>query len=226
MKRVLDLGCGFGFMTEFIAKRVAHDAEMTGVDVFPANEKPYLDAVRSAGRRGRFICAALEQSLDWPDRFFDLVVASYSLYYFRRLLPEIARVLAPSGLFFASAHSTRSCLDMLDSLGLSPAATDLTLLALGFSAENAGDQLREHFEQTVRIDYHNTLLFDGSPEGEADWLAFVRFKLPLLVPACQQESDAAADAVIEKARALLAREGTIILDKSDAGFRCSGARCR
>ena len=137
-RAVLDLGCGFGFMTEVVARRVAPDAEIVGVDACEANEKPYLDRVHATGRRARFVCRKIERRLDWPDGAFDLVVASYSLYFFPGVIPEIARVLRPNGLFLAVTHTENSCRDLLHAAGLrEPGAHGLGVIG-GFSADNAG----------------------------------------------------------------------------------------
>jgi len=66
-KSILDLGCGFGFMEESLATRVAPDARFVGVDAWPANERPFLEKVTANGRTGRFVCMRLAPELPWPE---------------------------------------------------------------------------------------------------------------------------------------------------------------
>ena len=50
---ILDLGCGFGFMTGAVAGRVAPQAQIVGVDACSANEQPYLELLAGTSRAGR-----------------------------------------------------------------------------------------------------------------------------------------------------------------------------
>ena len=67
-------------------------------------------------------------------------------------------------------------------------------------------------------------MFDAE-QGEEDWLAYIRFKLPLLLPQGQTAQGSAATKLVDTARAILASKRRLVLDKSDTGFRCRGPRC-
>jgi ubiquinone/menaquinone biosynthesis C-methylase UbiE len=221
-RTVLDLGCGFGFMTETLAGRVAPDALIVGVDVCAANETPYLERVSSTGRTGRFIHRCIDRQLSWPDASFDLVVASYALYFFPDALPETARVLTPQGLFLTVTHTESSCRDLLRAIGLGDADSRLLALVRRFSAESAGPQLERWFGEVARLDYRNSLTFDAAHED--DLLTYLRFKLPLLL------RDVAPGAELPEpfARAVqasLSRQGRVTLEKNDTAFRCTRPRC-
>ena len=56
-RAVLDLGCGFGFMTEVVARRVAPDAEIVGVD---ACERP--DTSSRSGRNESVVAGSFPGS--------------------------------------------------------------------------------------------------------------------------------------------------------------------
>jgi len=222
VKEVLDLGCGFGFTTQALAPRLAPDAAIVGVDACARNEAPFLETVSRSARRARFVHRRLEKRLDWPDRSFDLVVASYALYFFPQLLPEMARVLRPDGLLLAVTHTEASCRDLLRAAGLVLKRSPLLGVIQRFSAENADQLLRPHFGAIERVDYVNQLVFQADEFD--DFLTYLRFKLPLLLPDSEPGGELPrplADAI----RKALAGRAAISFQKDDAAFRCRGPRC-
>lgn len=93
--RVLDLGCGAGFLSNFLAAR-GH--EVTGLDL--STENLVVARARDATRSAHYVQGdAL--SLPFPDGRFDVVCAMDLLEHVEdpaQLLGEAARVLAPGGL--------------------------------------------------------------------------------------------------------------------------------
>src|SRR5512139_2946800 len=108
VRDTLDLGCGFGFMSGKIVEKVGPGAHFIGVDACGENQETFLRTVETAGGRAEFRCMDLPSDLPWRNESFDLVVASYSLYFFVDLLPEIVRVLRRNGLFLTITHSEHS----------------------------------------------------------------------------------------------------------------------
>jgi ubiquinone biosynthesis O-methyltransferase len=98
-KRVLDIGCGGGFLTEEIAK---YGFETTGLDP----SAPSLVTARSHARTQNLQIEYLEgvgEALLFPDNHFDIVFCLDVLEHvsdFRKVISEVSRVLAPGGLFF------------------------------------------------------------------------------------------------------------------------------
>lgn len=94
-KRVLDLGCRDGALTESYAS----GNDVVGVDA----DK---EALAEAARRGiETHWADLDQPLQFGEESFDVVVAGELLEHLRdphRLVAEIRRVLRPGGTFVAS----------------------------------------------------------------------------------------------------------------------------
>jgi SAM-dependent methyltransferase len=221
MHRVLDVGCGFGFMAEAVAARLAPDAEIVGVDACAANEDAFLLRVRAHGIRAQFIRRQLERQLDWPDATFDLVLASYALYFFPAVLAELPRVMKPHGLLLAVTHTESSCAALLNAVGLPADREGLMPIIRAFSVENAERQLRPLFREVQRVDYTNTLVFDHT--HVEDLLAHVRFKLPLLLPAAPPRE--LPPQLAATVRAALAPGGQVRIEKNDAAFRCRGPRC-
>ncbi len=222
VRKILDLGCGFGFMAGPLAARVAEDARFIGVDAWAANEASFLQKIADHGRSGIFECKCIETELPWPDGSFDLVVCSYSLYFFVDIIPEIARVLTPDGLFLAITHSEAKVVDGLPDAGLGHVASGLLALIQRFSAENGRDCLSRSFGEIVRIDYANSLRF--AREHEDELMTYLRFKLPFLVPGSTPEDDLPAD-LLRFVETLMSQNGEVIVDKSDAAFRCRRPQC-
>lgn len=221
-RAVLDLGCGFGFMTEATARRVAGDAHVVGVDVCPANEAPFLARVAATGRRARFVLHRIERRLDWPDASFDLILAAYTLYFFPDVLGDLARVLAPRGTFLAVTHTEASCRDLAGLLGLPTCEAPLVSTVGAFSAEGGMDLLAPWFEDVVRVEYRNALVFDAA--HQEDFLTYLRFKLWQAAPPDALAGELAE--VLGRAAETLACRGQVVVDKNDVAFRCTRPRCR
>jgi SAM-dependent methyltransferase len=100
--RVLDAGCGGGYLSRILAKQGAH---VTGVDLSP---KLLAEAKAQETRAPlgiRFLRRDLARLTSIADESFDLVVANVVLQDVRRLdeaVNEIARVLKPRGRFLFS----------------------------------------------------------------------------------------------------------------------------
>ncbi|MGD2111080.1 MAG: class I SAM-dependent methyltransferase [Phycisphaerae bacterium] len=221
IKRVLDLGCGFGFIEEVLADRVAPDAVFVGVDALKSNEPAFRGKVTRSGHRGGFVCRELDARLPWPTDRFDLVVCCYALYFFVEIIPEVARVLAPDGVFLAITHYEKSIAGQLPAAGFEDAASRLLDLTRRFSAENGRDLLGPHFGEINRIDYENSLQFTADDVEEL--LRFLRFKLPFLVPDAKPGDDL-PDSIARFAQVVMRRTGGLTVEKNDAIFQCRRPR--
>ena len=84
---VLDVGCGYGFFIEKLGGRLHKDAMILGIDaVDRENRAAFLETVEELGYRGEFIHARADCIGEMSDSCFDLVIASYSLYYFPHII--------------------------------------------------------------------------------------------------------------------------------------------
>ncbi len=96
-QRVLDVGCGTGYLLRMLARRCPDASELSGIDAAPA-------MIATAGKaaddqRLRFTVGTAER-LPYPDDAFDLVVSTTSFDHWadqRAGLSECARVLTPGG---------------------------------------------------------------------------------------------------------------------------------
>ena len=95
--RVLDLGCGAGLLANYLAERGHH---VIGLDTTLEN----LAVARDHDRTGRVIYECGDAcAIPHPDASFDVVCAMDLLEHVedpQRLVAEVGRVLAPSGVFF------------------------------------------------------------------------------------------------------------------------------
>ena len=96
-KRVLDVGCGTGYLLGRLAARAPQAQVLAGIDAAPA----MIEVARAAAAddRLRFVAGRAER-LPWPAASFDLVVSTTSFDHWadqRAGLAQCARVLAPGG---------------------------------------------------------------------------------------------------------------------------------
>jgi len=142
--RVLEVGCGWGELAEWIARETR--AEVVAVDLSPR-------MVELARDRGIDASVADVQALPFEDGTFDLVVAAWMLYHVPDLdrgLAEIARVLRPGGTFVASTNSRFHLHELRELVGSGPST-------LKFSREDGEEHLRPHFATIDRIDVDGVL---------------------------------------------------------------------
>jgi ubiquinone/menaquinone biosynthesis C-methylase UbiE len=96
-RRVLDVGCGTGYLLRLLAERYPQATELAGIDAAPSMIETAEQAADD--RRMRFTVGVAEQ-LPFPDGAFDLVVSTTSFDHWtdqQAGLGECARVLARGG---------------------------------------------------------------------------------------------------------------------------------
>jgi arsenite methyltransferase len=100
-QRVLDLGCGVGWASRIMARMVAPEGQVVGIDI----SDEMISRARAASREVdnvMFVWGSAQQ-LPWQENFFDRVLSVESFYYYadqERALAELFRVTAPKGTLY------------------------------------------------------------------------------------------------------------------------------
>lgn len=94
-ERCVDLGCGTGWATRWLAERVQPGGEVIGVDAAPR----MLDIARQTGGLGTRYLHGRLLDLPLPDASVDAVFSMEALYYvdIQSALHEAARITRPGG---------------------------------------------------------------------------------------------------------------------------------
>ncbi len=101
-KRVLDLGCGYGWHCRYAIEQGAGSA--IGIDI----SMKMLEEARRKTRSDsiKYLCLPIEE-MDFPDACFEIVISSLAFHYIENLeevINKVYRVLTPGGNFVFSAE--------------------------------------------------------------------------------------------------------------------------
>lgn len=100
--RVLEVGCGAGWMWAEASARLPHDLDLTLTDLSPGMVAEAVERVGSLGRYHRTVGRVADvQSLPFRASSFDVVVANYVLHHVpdtHAAVEEMARVVRPGGV--------------------------------------------------------------------------------------------------------------------------------
>ena len=152
-RRVLEVGCGWGELAEWIARE-------TGADVVATDLSPRM--VELARARGLDAIHADVQALPFADDVFDVAIAAWMLYHvpdLDRAVAELARVLRPGGRLVAVTNSRFHLMELRELVGSGPST-------LSFARETGDELLARHFETVRREDIDGRLEFASRAEVE------------------------------------------------------------
>jgi ubiquinone/menaquinone biosynthesis C-methylase UbiE len=228
--KVLDLGCGYGLFVERLKDRLPPDAYITGMDMVESNRQAFLRTLESINCAGKFIKGGADMIHDLQDESFDLIIASYSLYFFPYLIGEIARILKDNGIFIAITHSKFSLREITDLIHLSmkkiglepPDKIAIAELFHAFSLEDGMSLLTPFFTQVDILLYPNTMLFPL--ENINDCINYLTIKSHLLFKDIAERRPERIDDVqshfFQSVHRLAHEQGGFTITKDDAIFRC------
>jgi SAM-dependent methyltransferase len=230
VKHILELGCGYGAFTKKLSGRLNQDAEITGIDMVSENGPHFFATVIAMGYKCSFIHGHADLIKQMPSDSVDLVIASYSLYFFPHLIREISRILNPKGVFIAITHSRYSLQEVLHfipsslmKMGLARLAkTRLARLFGAFCMENGQSQLAPYFNKIEVIVYENRLMFNG--ENLKDCLDYLEKKDSLLFKDIEEKYPEQRKEIqlhfYKELCQYVEEKGVLSITKDDAIFRC------
>jgi len=229
-RSILDLGCGYGLFIERLKGRIPTEAMVTGLDVLESNRPAFLHTLEASGFKGTFIKGGADLIRTIAAASFDLIIASYSLYFFPHLIADIARVLKNDGIFITITHSRFSLKEITDLIPLSMAETGIdpppqiaiTSLLNSFALENGRPLLQRHFRTVDAIRYPNTMVFPASAIN--DCIHYLTHKRHLLFKEVADNNPEKMDDVqtrfYQRIHHLAHSRGSFTITKDDAVFRC------
>lgn len=225
-RNMLDVGCGFGFFTLALKGRIKKGSAILGIDRFTNYRKPYLDNCKRAGLEGHFDGSGIKALFSLPSDAFDLVLCSYGLYFFPEIIPEIARILKPSGTFVIITHSDDHMQELITFIKTIYATLNLSVPGLlpceelisVFDNRNGMSLLARKFNRTEEKQYHSSLIFD--PGHFDDLKTYLRFKRPFFIPDKHETGNRVFNEVIRRLHERMILEKVCHIKKNDTIFIC------
>ena len=144
--RVLEVGCGWGELAQWIADEVG--AAVVAIDLSPH----MVELARASGVAAE---VADVQGLPFADGSFDVAVAAWMLYHVPdrdQAVSELARVLCPGGRLVAATNSVSHLHELRELVGSGRST-------ISFSRETGADLLERHFARVERRDIDGQLEF-------------------------------------------------------------------
>ena len=109
VKRVLDLGCGSGRHTVYLARK---GFQVHGIDIAKEGIKITKEWLKKEKLRANFKVGSIYKKLLYRDNFFDAVISTNTIHHakikdIRKAIQEIERVLKPKGLIFITVRKRK-----------------------------------------------------------------------------------------------------------------------
>ena len=194
--RVLEVGCGPGWLWRKNWGRVPPDWRITVTDFSPGMVREAKCRLSERGLRATH-CVTDAQALPFDSDSFHLVFANHMLYHvpdLQRALAEFRRVLKRDGVLHTATNG-RAHLREIDVLldRVRPGTRWRTQAALGFALDDADADLARHFGQVEKLEYHDELRVTR-PGPLLDFIASVME----VTPSLRHDLEAAIDKEIEQ----------------------------
>ena len=109
VKRVLDLGCGAGRHTVYLAQQ---GFDTSGIDISGEGIKKAKQRLAERGLAANFTVGSMTEKLPYKDNFFDAMISTRTIHHakieiIRKIIKDIERVLKPHGLIFITVPKKR-----------------------------------------------------------------------------------------------------------------------
>lgn len=226
-KNILDLGCAFGFFTGALKGKVHPEARVTGIDRCKQCEEAFMQSCREAEIKGSFSSSGISLIRQIEENSVDLVLSSYSLYFFPEVISEISRVLKDNGTFIAITHVKPHMKELTDRIKTAlqqhdiAFRTDLPLEKIieRFSSENGCQLLSPWFGNIESREYKNSLRF--TPETFSDFTKYLRFKNSFFIPDISVPKETLLSLVENFIKEEIIAMEKLVISKNDIIFICS-----
>ena len=226
-RNVLDLGCSYGYFTRGLAGRLHPEAHLTGVDLWEGSEKYFINACRESGYIGEFVPSDAELCKQFPGQSFDLVLCSYSLYFFSYVIPDLARIVRPDGYFITVTHNVPHMTELVivvKKLLEKRQGNPVSLLPLEelfdhFSNANGLQMLSPWFRDITKRKYVNSLKI--TDESLPALINYLCFKRPKFVPRnLDLDEQFIRTDVADYLHEQLTKQDSMTITKDDTVFIC------
>ena len=157
--RILELGCGPGYLWKECAGRIPTGWNITLSDLSPGMVDAAWRNLVVTGRNFKFEQVDA-QSIPYPDGTFDAVIANHMLYHVpdrRKALSEMRRVLRMGSLLFVTTVGDGHLKEIGAYLSRATMKKDLPRFADPFLLENGLGQVREFFPNVDTSRYEDNL---------------------------------------------------------------------
>lgn len=157
---ILELGCGDGGIWKSCPDRIPNDIKIVLSDF----SEGMLAAAKENLKGLDFIEYKImdAQNIEYSDNVFNIVIANHMLYHvpdIRKALGEIARVIKPNGIFYASTNGINNMEELTILLHNFDSRIDFATNSIGqaFGLETGKEKLNKFF-QTVKIERYEDSL--------------------------------------------------------------------
>jgi 2-polyprenyl-3-methyl-5-hydroxy-6-metoxy-1,4-benzoquinol methylase len=122
VKRVLDLGCGSGRHTIYLAQK---GFDVYGIDISEQGIKKAKETMQNIGLSATLTTGSIFGELPYNDNFFDSIISIRVLHHgrienIRKAIKEIERVVTPNGFVFVTVKKRTARKKMLPFKEIAP----------------------------------------------------------------------------------------------------------
>ena len=222
-EKILDLGCGFGFLTKNLKNKAPKNIEITGIDQCVNNKQYFLDSCTKNGFQGKFIKSDMSVLNEFKADSYDFILCSYALYFFPEVIPKISQLLKNDGKFVVITHVKNHLVELISYIknikrknkSETNINTPYEKLISNFSDENAFQLLSPYFKNIQKFDYKSSLVF--SKNEISDLIIYLQLKHSFYVNNDKQ----LLNKVIKQLKKDIHTMKKIIISKDDVIFICS-----